>query len=1346
MNRRLNRISVVVAFALLPVFPVQAAPVVLATQPLVTASTSSVAPNVLLMMDDSGSMAWSHMPDSNDDNGNMPMDYGYYGFRSSQCNGMAYNPAITYLAPVDSTGTSYANASFSAAWVDGFKTSSGTVNLSSSYRATDTGGINNQDTMGVAAYYYRYMGSQTKKTYYDSSSTFFSECSAARSGSSPDYNTSVFTRVTVGATSGPGGTDERTNFANWYSYYRTRILMMKTSTGLAFKGLGSNYRVGFATMNNNGSNKFLNLASFDATQKAAWYTMLYSTSANNSTPLLTALSNAGLLYANKLPSNKLNGVTAIDPIQYSCQQNFTVLTTDGFWNVGTNSDMNGSSVGNQDGNEQRPMLDSYQQISTATTPTTTVNNYQWAKTNTTVVKYTSTYSYRGALGADGCSSTRRKRHDQVLTCTKTTVTPSTAPQTETVVDTTTVVTTNGVAAPPTTTTSTTNSPPSPSYTTGTVTATYAPTDCDPASPSNTDWTVTSDTTTGSCAATPSLPSPNPGSVTNTTLSNTTTTPTKTTISTTGPTVGATTVTNTSSGGTSNTLADVAEYYYKTDLRDAALGNAVGILGTNIAQNNVPGSGLDGASWQHMTTFTLGLGAPGKMQFSPTYMTDRVGDFYAVRTGATATSTTCTWQSSGTQCNWPVPSSSGIPANIDDLWHAAVNGRGTYFSATDPAELTIGLTSALSGVSARLGAAAAATTSNPNVTAGDNFVFESSFTAGEWTGELTRRTLNLMTGRPAAATDWSANNLLDIQSTRTIYTWSSSGASHLKSFAWGSLTTAEQNYFKLPWISTLSQFCSLGSTCLTAADQTLASGANMVDFLAGDSTNSVAYYRTRAHILGDVVSAEAAYVRTPAPQYGDAGFSAFKSGALVSGRAGMVYAASNDGMLHAFVAGGSILTSGDGAGSELWAYVPALVLPNIYKLADTDYRNKHQFYLDGTPVTGDICPSAPCAGTDWKTILVAGMNAGGRGYYALDVTDPTSPKALWEFTDTNMGYTYGNPEIAKLKNGTWVVLVASGYNNITPGDGVGRLYILNAYTGALIRTISTGVGTTSTPSGLARIRSWLQDGNTDATALRVYGGDLLGNVWRFDINDTSGLGVTGYDAQLLVTLKDASGNVQPITARPAIELCGSTPLVIVGTGQYLGSPDLASTNQQSLYGIKDTLGATTFSTPPQTTGSGFQRQTITSTTCPADASTSICTVGQSVRVGSSNTVNLATQNGWYLNFLDPGERDNTDPSVAFSTLVMNTNVPNTDACNIGGYSFNYALNACSGAPIATAKDVVAISLGNAIATRPQVVVLPNGTVVALTRMSDGSTVVTNPPNQVPSGSIRRVSWRELRNDQ
>lgn len=112
-------------------------------------------------------------------------------------------------------------------------------------------------------------------------------------------------------------------------------------------------------------------------------------------------------------------------------------------------------------------------------------------------------------------------------------------------------------------------------------------------------------------------------------------------------------------------------------------------------------------------------------------------------------------------------------------------------------------------------------------------------------------------------------------------------------------------------------------------------------------------------------------------------------------------ASNDGMLHSIDAE---------TGKELWAYIPDLVLPNIYKLADTNYKQNHQYFVDGTPETGDICPTAPttsCTNSTWKTIIVGGLNRGGKGYYALDITDPLNPVLLWEYTDSKMGYSYGN---------------------------------------------------------------------------------------------------------------------------------------------------------------------------------------------------------------------------------------------------------------------------------------------------------------------------------------------------
>ena len=74
--------------------------------------------------------------------------------------------------------------------------------------------------------------------------------------------------------------------------------------------------------------------------------------------------------------------------------------------------------------------------------------------------------------------------------------------------------------------------------------------------------------------------------------------------------------------------------------------------------------------------------------------------------------------------------------------------------------------------------------------------------------------------------------------------------------------------------------------------------------------------------------------------------------------------------------------------------------------DKNYERLHRYLVDATPVTGDIC-SANCNAETavWKTILVGGLGKGGRGYYALDITDPAAPKALWEFTHADLGYTY-----------------------------------------------------------------------------------------------------------------------------------------------------------------------------------------------------------------------------------------------------------------------------------------------------------------------------------------------------
>lgn len=1370
----------------------------LATEPLVASNSITVLPNLMYILDDSGSMNSTYMPD---DANNFQ---GRYGYSSNQCNGVYYNPAISYLPPVDASGVSYANAAFSAAWTNGYNTGAGTTNLSTSFKVDSS-------LTAQAAFYYTYSGTQTtarQKDYFNTNSTFYKECNST-SGSAP--GNAVFSKVTVGAA-------EQQNFANWYSYYRTRMLMMKTASGQAFKTIDNRYRIGFMTINNNVAPDFLNIDTFNSAQKTAWYDKLYKSVPNNSTPTRTALSNAGKIYAHKLATLYNTAVT--DPIQYSCQQNFTILSTDGYWNSTGGSMLDGTAMNNQDGTEVRPFLDDTSSIKTEKTPTTTTTTTVTPRTVTgrstanvttqTDTKQSRTDTYKRTQITIGGNCGGGKKNVTTKTYTGTTVETSTTStgtvqqtqtltttnynDTSTTTDTSTrtVITTNGVVtsdtiSPSTNTTtgSSLTSGPTPAtsnvgaatpFTNG-PTSTYSP----PNTIAGISWTLTGTTTV--CIASPgasdtlALTGSGAWSAPTSVGPTTTTGPSTATpgypqtvngaptTATAGPTVGATTTTTTIiSGGTADTLADTAEYYYKTDLRDTSLGNATGALGTDISANNVGITAQDTASWQHMSTFTLGLGTRGRMVFSPTYYSDTSGDYVAVLKGTSANSAAlpdpiCSWQANGTVCNWPVPAQNS-PEAVDDLWHAAVNGRGLYFGATDPGTLATGLAAALRKLNATLAASAAATASNPNVTSSDNFVFSSSFITKDWTGELKRQLLDLTTGTVSSTIDWAARDLLDAKVagtgylSRVIYTFDSGASKKLKAFTWGNLSGTEQNYFKLPYISTLSQFCTVGVTCLSAANQTLGSGVNLVHFLRGDRTNETTLYRARNAVLGDIVNSQANYVKASLRTYADPGFATYKASTV--SRTGVVYVGANDGMLHAFDAT---------TGQELWAYVPSFVLPQMYKLADTDYAIKHQYYVDASPNIGDICISncsTPAA--VWKTILVSGLGGGGRGYFALDITDPANPSALWEYSDTNMGYTYGKPRITKLKNGTWVVLLASGYNNILPGDGVGRLYVLNAVTGAAVTTIgvsgdgtiSTGVGDTTKPSGFAHLNSWVADITVDNTSLWVNGGDLLGNVWRFDINGDVGAG--GYDAQLLATLKDASGVVQPITTVPQSTQVREPPapkpvtaatkyynVVYVGTGSYLGVSDLTNKQVQSFYAIKDDMSGTANLGVPRT-NSTFVQQVLTTTTCPLGST--LCSLGQIVRTSTNKIVDFTKDNGWFFDLPDVGERDNTDPIVQLGLVIFNTNIPSSDACNAGGSSFEYYLDYHSGGGVNTTgaavntNTLVGESLGNAIATTPVILQLPSGKIVTLTRLSNDSTVTKNPRPPPTFPPAKRVSWREL----
>ena len=1008
-------------------------------------------------------------------------------------------------------------------------------------------------------------------------------------------------------------TEEMTNYANWYTYYRTRAQMMKTATSLAFKDVGDNFRVGFMATSTQAA-RSLNIARFDNAHKTLWYSRLFDTPSDRNTPLRGALSKAGRIFANKTTA----GGVFTDPMQYECQKNFSLLTTDGFWNTAD-------------------------------------------ETNT----------YAGTpLNVEG-------------------------------------------------------------------TATVGDRDASP-------------TPLGMRQGTPAV---------------------------------------------SDTLADVAKYYRDTDLRTPALNNCgAGVCSTPSASTPPPNEK------QVMVTFTMGLGADGTLAYVPNYASV-AGDYADIKAGTK---------------NWPNPIANSGPERIDDLWHAAVNGGGTYFSAKNPTDVVAQLKEALALINVVSGAGSAAAASTLNPVADDNFAYVGSYISGIWTGNLERRTINISTGaiskaathcvEDVAPTDSCAspstlvptgaggfyckqpaipdaaacldefgvivagckevaancngtlkNKVGDFTSTaRTIYT---NVGGTLQNFTYGNLSGAQKAYLDTPWLaSNLTQWPTL-----TSEQRANATGPNLVGYLRGErgftfaataSANKV--FRSRSAVLGDLVGSQPVFVSKPPFDYSDPGYQDFK--ALRATRGKTVFVGANDGMLHAFDANNL---------EERWAYVPSMVIPNMWKLADSNYSAKHSFYVDGDIAVADVCGAPPCSASTWKTILVGGLNAGGRGYYALDVTDPAAPQLLWEFNansvggDVNLGYSYGNPIVTKRSSDDkWVVIFSSGYNNIpdnsafygltstnfrpnnpamfTGGNGGGYLYVLDAVTGAKIATpIATNEGTTGIPSGLGDIRALRPESQKNDSTRYIYGGDLLGYVWRFDLETNTAFKF----AQL------QAGAAQPITAAPELGSVKGKTVVMVGTGKYLEVSDITNNDQQTLYAIKDDAATVTLVNPR----GSLVKQTI------------VASGSDTRESGPPNPIAepLVTANGWYVDFPDPRERQNVASQLVFGTLLVPTIVPESSACKPAGYGwFNYldyktglAVRGDTASPnnevsSRTSAPIVGFTTFSITAPPPPDSPLGTpGTPIGITpqaTLSDGTITTENPKVDIKGDSFqtRRSIWREI----
>lgn len=685
---------------------------------------------------------------------------------------------------------------------------------------------------------------------------------------------------------------------------------------------------------------------------------------------------------------------------------------------------------------------------------------------------------------------------------------------------------------------------------------------------------------------------------------------------------------------------------------------------------------------------------------------------------------------------------------------------TLLPASNPRLMIDAVKGALTSISADSGAASAAATSSPNITQTNNYLYSSTYRTIFWDGEVTAQRIDYATGNILPGTIWQASQTVNTQAdalasgsinARKLYTFDTnqSGTDKKKLFSNATLTTEERGWFQNKCSGGSAddfEQCTDGS--LNSSRRTLAdTSTNLINFIRGYNTGNLGsgatyldiFRSNRVNRLGDIVSAAPVYVGPPAYNFtapsGGETYAAYKT--RVSSRAGALYIAANDGFLHGF-------RGTDGY--ELFAYTPRQVMPDLYKLGDKRFSTNHRYYVDGTPVSMDVYDTD--AGR-WRTLLVGGLNNGGSGYYALDITDPTNPQALWEVcrdstrcptgTISTMGKSYGNPVITRLPSGTanagkWVVLLSSGYNNST---GEGYLYVLDAITGAVLDTYANGSGSADSPSGMSKISTYAPNFSNDGVSQLAYAGDLNGNIWRFDLSKIS----SDADAvKKIVQLKDESDNPQPVTTKMEVGTApghSSWPVLFVGTGRYLSSTDFTDTQQQSIYALKDPFNSGMASTYSSSRGSGWVEQQV------VDKTVGVSTVRS---INTPQSVNWTNKNGWVIDLPDTGERVALDLQLNLGTLLVASNVvtgSTTAACQVGGYSWLYQLNYATGSYVPTAQyGQAATKFSNALLVGNTVTRIPSGALKVVSTTAKGEKVVVGYNTGSGGGGARKISWREV----
>lgn len=701
---------------------------------------------------------------------------------------------------------------------------------------------------------------------------------------------------------------------------------------------------------------------------------------------------------------------------------------------------------------------------------------------------------------------------------------------------------------------------------------------------------------------------------------------------------------------SGTLGDIA-YYYGQALWEGGKKVTGGRLRLpeECSIANLKKPWMDCNEEIHMNTYAVALGIEGQKFAGKGY--EKVIDAHL---------NPPTWN----EAAMGFGSSSDKSAQIDDLYHSAVNGKGEYYNAKSSAALVKALQSAMDDIGAQLGSGSNVSFNTTSLRSG-GYIYSAQFTSKIWTGTLRAEAIDkngVITSRK-----WDAAPLLDARDLtkkpRRIITFNGGGVD----FEWDELSNTQQLDLKAG-----------GSAEL---------GIKRISYLRGNDDDTIAEgggFRDRGSRLGAIINSSPVYVGEPNKiwpddsRFGKTAYSTYKSSN--KSRTDVVYVGANDGMLHGFDAQ---------TGEEVIAYIPDFLYStevqkglSALTVPDLDYQS----YVDLPLNTSDVYVNDA-----WRSIVIGGSRGGKPGLFALDVTDPSifasgdaSAITMWEFTDENLGNMTDAVQIVLLKWGEgdyrWSAVFSNGYDAPSEQSGLFILDIANPTEHKRFISLGEGKGLSS-----VRLVDHLDgDGNpnSDGIADRAYAGDLDGNLWVFDLTGGSESWTKADSFNSLFIAKDADGVVQPITAQPDIArnsfdstLTDPNLLVFFGTGKYLEAADIpqkedaSDAKSQTFYGISDRGKNVNAS------GIALGRGDLVERTFTGGL---IDVVGEDKKVPVRKTDGKALEDwskefGWYVDLPGGGERVVEPPRVRGEYIVFSSTIPTGgDPCGGGGSSFLTAL--------------------------------------------------------------------------